>query len=313
MTGEVTLFATIDSAAQGVASLGGLAFDPRTQQLFVAERGTGLIHRLSLDGTDRGTFDHGADGRPAAGLAPVPLDAAPAVDIGNAAFDTETPATWGFAAPPRRVFGLAVWKDRLYYAVAQGPQVWSVGLGQDGAFTSDVRFEADVPALQDGVEIASIAFDQNRMYLAERGSPTGDYSLSNLASEGASRVLRFSPKPAGDGSPGFWKLTPDEYAIGLAPNFDNANGGVALGYGYQQGGGLDLGACRATRLVDRRTAPRPRRPERRTRFLPGPRRAAGQFAESGQAPEPAADPGLVRRLLRPAGQSRFSAAIWARS
>ena len=158
----------------------------------------------------------------------------------------ETPSTWGFAAPPRRVFGLAVWKDRLYYAVAQGPQVWSVGLGQDGAFTSDVRFEADVPALQDGVEIASITFDQNHMYLAERGSLTGDYSLSNLASEGASRVLRFSQKPAGDGSPGFWKLTPDEYAIGLAPNYDNADGGVALGYGYQQGGGLDLGACRAT-------------------------------------------------------------------
>jgi hypothetical protein len=247
VSGEVTLFSTIDSAAQGVASLGGLAFDPRTQQLFVAERGTGLIHRLSLDGTDRGTFDHGTDGRPSAGLAAVPVDAAPAVDIGSAGFDSETPSTWGYASPPRRVFGLAVWNDRLYYAVAQGPQVWSVAIGQDGAFTSDIRFEADVPALQDGVEIASITFDaQSRMYLAERGSPTGDYSLTNLASEGASRVLRFSKKPAGDGSPGFWKLQPEQYAIGLAPNYNNANGGVALGYGYQQGGGLNLSACKAT-------------------------------------------------------------------
>src|SRR5436190_2156167 len=118
VTGELTPFSTIDSPAHGGASLGGLAFDQRTQQLFVAERGTGLIHRLSLDGTDRGTFDHGTDGRPSGGLAPVPLDAAPTVDITNAAFDTATPSTWGFAAPPRRVFGLATWKNRLYYAVA---------------------------------------------------------------------------------------------------------------------------------------------------------------------------------------------------
>src|SRR5262245_13323114 len=116
VSGEVTLFSTIDSAAQGVASLGGLAFDPRTQQLFVADRGTGVIYRLSLDGTIRGSFDHGADGRPAAGLAPVPLDAAPTIDINSPAFDTETPSTWGYAAPPRRVFGVAVWLDRLYYS-----------------------------------------------------------------------------------------------------------------------------------------------------------------------------------------------------
>ena len=251
-------------------------------------------------------------GAPPPGSRPSRSTPPPAVDIGNPAFDTETPSTWGFAAPPRRVFGLAVWKDRLYYAVAQGPQVWSVGLGQDGAFTSDVRFEADVPALQDGVEIASIAFDQNRMYLAERGSLTGDYSLTNLASEGASRVLRFSQKPAGDGSPGLWKVTPDEYAIGLAPNFDNANGGVALGYGYQQGGGLDLGACRATvwstgeRLLD-----------------PGDPNAAPDTypaLDGLQGNSPIWSSPRTRRRPRPGSSVittsravRFSAAIWARS
>src|SRR6202011_537350 len=233
VTGEVTLFSTIDSAAQGVASLGGLASDPLTQQIFVAERGTGLIHRLSLDGADRGTFDHGGDGRTGAGLAAFPQGQVPVVDIGNPAFDTANPSTWGYAAPARRVFGLAVWKDRLYYAVAEGPQVWSIGIGQDGAFTSDVRLEADVPALQDGVEITSITFDGlGNMYLAERGAVTGDYQLTNLASEGASRVLRFVPKPAGDTGPGQWRQQPDQYAIGLPQPYNNANGGVALGYGY---------------------------------------------------------------------------------
>ena len=247
VTGEVTLFATIDSAAQGVASLGGLAFDPRTQQLFVAERGTGLIHRLSLDGTDRGTFDHGADGRPAAGLAPVPLDAAPAVDIGNPAFDTETPSTWGFAAPPRRVFGLAVWKDRLYYAVAQGPQVWSVGLGQDGAFTSDVALRGGragasgrgrdrLDRLRPGSHVSRRARLADRRLLAlqsrQRGRQPRPALFAKAGRRREPRLRGSSPRT--------------NTRSACAPNFDNANGGVALGYGYQQGGGLDLGACRAT-------------------------------------------------------------------
>jgi len=53
-----------------------------------------------------------------------------------------------------------------------------------------VRFEADVPALQDGVEIASIAFDQNRMYLAERGSPTRRSGTGS--GSGTSRTTRAS-------------------------------------------------------------------------------------------------------------------------
>ena len=247
VTGEVTLFSTIDSAAQGVAALGGLVFDPRTQQLFVSDRISGLIHRLTLDGVDRGTFDHGKDGRQAAGLTPLPDGQLPAVDITNPAFDTTNPSTWGYAPPSRRIFGLGVWQDRLYYAVAEGPQVWSVGIGQDGAFAGDARLEVEVPALQDGVEIASITFDGlGTMYLAERGAVTGDYQLTNLASEGVSRVLRFLPKAQGDTNPGQWRLQPDQYAIGLPQGYNNGNGGVALGYGYQESGAIDIGQCRAT-------------------------------------------------------------------
>ena len=244
-TGEVLLFANIESA--GVASLGGLAFDPGSQQLFAADRSTGIIHRFDLDGTEAGTYDHGIEGRPAAGLSPLPLLPTTPVDINAASFDTENPGAWGYASPARRVFALAVRDGRLYYSVAQGPQVWSVGIAASGALAVSPRFEVEAPALQDGVEISSIAFDgAGRMYLAERGATMGDYELTKLAAGGQARVLRFVPKPAGDPAPGLWRLQPDQYAIGLPAPYTNANGGVALGYGYQQNGAINYGACRAT-------------------------------------------------------------------
>jgi len=246
-SGEVILFAQIDAAAQGVAALGGLAFDPGSQQLFVADRSTGIIHRFGLDGVERGTYDHGVEGRPPAGLSALPYVPGAPVDINSPAFDTENPATWGFAAPARRVFGLAVRNSRLYYSIAQGPQVWSVAIAPNGAVGGSPRLEVDVPALQDGIEIASIAFDgSGRMYLAERGATVGDYELTNLAYGGAARVLRYVPKAAGDPTPGNWRLEPDQYAIGLPAPYNNANGGVALGYGYQPGGTINYNACRAT-------------------------------------------------------------------
>src|SRR6185436_9950792 len=194
-------FATISGAANGVAALGGLAFDPVTQQIFVVERGNGLIHRITLDGVERGVYDHGIEGRPAAGLAPVPLPPAIPVNIQSPSFNTENPATWRYAPIARRTFGLAVRNNRLYYTVAQGPQVWSVLIAPGGAIGGQPRIEVSVPAEQAGIELASIAFDgQGRMYLAERGPPTGDYQLTALAADGASRVLRFVPKPPGDPS-----------------------------------------------------------------------------------------------------------------
>ena len=77
VTGIVSLFANIthdgkDNAGPG---LGAITYDPATQQLFVSDLETGLIHRLGLDGSDRGTFDHGTAGRAKAGLEPVPYDA----------------------------------------------------------------------------------------------------------------------------------------------------------------------------------------------------------------------------------------------
>ena len=244
-TGEVSLFATVATAATGAASLGGLAYDPATQQIFAADRSTGIVYRYGLDGTEQGSYDHGVEGRPDAGLPPIPQPAMTPVDITSPSFDTTNPASWGFAPPARRVFALAVHDHRLFYSLAQGPQVWSVTINAGGSVSGGARMEVEVPSLQDGVEITSIAFDgQGRMYLAERGATTGDYSMYALANGGQSRVLRYLPN-----GPGQWQPAAEQYSVGMAPNYNNANGGVALGYGYAQQGEsavIDTNACGAT-------------------------------------------------------------------
>ena len=106
-----------------------------------------------------------------------------------------------------------------------------------------------MPSLAEGVEITAIDFDSaGRMYLAERGATTGEYYLYHLAKDGQARVLRYKPKPPGDTSPGRWTLVPEQYSVGLAPNYYNADGGVALYYGYSQdqSGTINFGACDQT-------------------------------------------------------------------
>jgi hypothetical protein len=229
-TGQVSLFADVqfNDINGSPAGLGGLAFDPATNQLFATDRGTGMIHRFSMDGNDQGTYDHGEDGRAAAGQAPVSFDPSTLADITKHDFDSQNARTWGYAPEGRRVFALAVHNGRLFYSVADGPSVWSVGIAKDGSFAGDPRFEVQVPALRSGIEISAIAFDSRGwMYLAERGAPTGDPDFVGVADDGKSRVKRFQPSPDNDPS-NLWVEPGDEYAIGMAPQYRNADGGVAL-------------------------------------------------------------------------------------
>ena len=247
-TGAATLFAnvTLNGARNSGPALGGLAFDPETHQLFVADRDTGMIHRFTLDGVERGVFDHGTQALSAAGLPPVPFDPRKRIDLQNPAFDSANPATWGYAPPARRVFGLAVNQGRLYYAVAAGLRIWSVALLPDGSFGSDARGEITVPrGAQAGSEISEILFDNSGdMLVAERGAPTGAYDYEALAEPGESRVLRFRPTAPDDPpSEDFWFPVPKEYAVGFPPNFRNDNGGIAIGYGYDGAGNINRAVC----------------------------------------------------------------------
>ena len=162
-----TVFAEI--ALKGVPNsgpaLGNIAFDRYNKQFFVSDLETGMIHRIGLaDGSDRGTFDHGANGRRAfqdaetgqqASLPPIPFNenSQPNTDNCPGQFD-RSPECWNFAPSGRRVWGLGVYRDptsnevRLYYSVWSGPAfksttwnsqseddkrnaIWSVNLGPD--------------------------------------------------------------------------------------------------------------------------------------------------------------------------------------
>ncbi|HLH96011.1 MAG TPA: hypothetical protein VKW08_12935 [Xanthobacteraceae bacterium] len=245
-TGQVRLFANValDGVANSGPALGGLAFDPGSSTLFAADRETGMIHRFDLSGREVGRFDHGVQARLAAGLPAVAYDPARRLDITNPRFQAGDPSSWGYTSPERLIFGLAVRSGRLYYAVADGLQVWSVSLAEDGSFGTDPRIEIQVTPWDGGSEISKITFDNaGHMFLAERGAPTGAYDFAALAKGGVGRVLRYRSAAPPAGGPATWRPDPEQYAIGFAGEMRNANGGVAIGYGYTADGRIDRAAC----------------------------------------------------------------------
>ncbi len=243
MTGAVSLFANVklDSRDNAGAGLGNITFDGKTRQLFVSDLETGMIHRITLDGRERDVFDHGNEGRKAQGLDPVPFDETRRMDIAKPSFNSEDPATWGYADARRRVFGLAVNAGRLYYAVEEGPSVWSVGIDDEGDFGSDARIELEVR--DNPSAITDILFDgSGLLYLSQRGSGVGSYDYTTLAAAQKSAVLRYK----WDGKNGRWAAVADEYAIGLPKDYRGTQGGVASNYGYDKFGNIDYGKCRQT-------------------------------------------------------------------
>jgi hypothetical protein len=207
-----------------------------------------MIHRFTLDGVERGRFDHGTQALTAAGLPPIAFDPRKRLNIESPAFDSGNPATWAYAQPARRVFALAVNRGRFYYAVAAGLRIWSVSLLPDGSFGPDARFEVTVPrSAPASAEISEILFDEGDMLVAERGAPTGAYDYKALAASGENRVLRFRPKGPNDPpSRDLWFPVPKEYAIGFPLNYRNDNGGIALGYGYDPVGNINRAVCGGT-------------------------------------------------------------------
>jgi hypothetical protein len=246
-TGALSLFANVmlDGVPNSGPALGGIAFDRTSRRIFVADRDTGMVHSFDLGGRETARFDHGAQALPTIGLPPLPFDPRKRLDIRTPAFDSESAATWNFAPPSRRVFGLAVNRGRLYYAVAAGNRIWSVTIGEDGSFGADARVEYVVPnGPVPGTEISKIIFDDaGDMLLAERGGPTGAYDFDALTAQNSGRVLRLrAQQPGADGSPFFWAPVGD-YAIGFPPIFQNGDGGIAIGYGYGLSGLATAGAC----------------------------------------------------------------------
>jgi len=298
-TGAPALFAnvTLDGVPNPGPALGSLAYDAAHRQLFVSDLYTGMIHRFDLDGRELGRFDHGVAGRQAAQLAPAPFDAANRPNIGNERFNSERPESWGYAAAARQVWGLAVHQGRLFYSVASGPQIWSVGIARDGGFADDPRLELDVPPQAGALPVSDIAFSQQgAMILAQRAPVAGAYDFAALTRPAEPRVFRVWPKrPDDPPSPGRWKPAPEEYAVGFAGDFRNTNGGVALGYGYDAGGRLAANACEFSLWTTGQSLRQ--REALRERLRPG-----GEFAVHGLAGMPS---GPVRPFNEPPWTSSF--------
>ncbi len=190
-----------------------------------------------------GSFDHGTAGRPAKGLAPVADDGKTA-NITNPAFDVENPATWGYTQKDRMVYGMAVDNGRLFYAVGESHQIWSIGINGNGAFAGDPRWELDATNLAGPGPITDMLFDKSgRMYLAQRGTSKGSYDYSEFATPEKSMVHRYRlEQPDDPATESRWVSDADSYAIGMPAPHQNSNGGIALEYEHDATGALRSGA-----------------------------------------------------------------------
>jgi hypothetical protein len=245
-TGKVSLFAdvTFNGKANSGAALGALAYDPDSKSLYVADRENGIIRRFAMNGSDLGSYDHGVTGRAAQGLPPLPWNSQQPIDITSPRFDSAQPETWNYAAPERRIFGLTVYQHRLYYAVADSLQIWSVGLNPDGSFADDAVIELVAPPAAGPTEISKITFDeQGRLFFADRPAPTGAFDFEVLAQPAIGRVLRYAVNEIAENGRRIWQQQPDHYAIGFPQRFRNGNGGVAIGYNYDRIGNIVFRSC----------------------------------------------------------------------
>lgn len=241
--GTASLFAEVATGgkANGGAGLGGLAYDAKSRQIFVADLASGLIHRFSLDGKERGIFDHGTVGRAAAGLPELPRTAtAPGIESPD--FSVEDPSSWGYADSRRMTFALAISERRLFYSVAAGPEVWSVGLTANGGFDDDPRREIEVGAPASAT-VTGLVFDgPDVLYVAQRGQVRGSYDYSTFADPQRAVVFRYVRDPKTKA----WSAAADETTVGFKPPHRGTTGGVALGYGYNDSGSLDPDRCQMT-------------------------------------------------------------------
>jgi hypothetical protein len=244
LTGQVSKFADIEGNSG--PGLGNLKFDKAHRQFFVSDLDTGLIHRISADGALIDTFDHGVAGRPVRSLEPVSDDGS-VMDIKGGTFDTEDPETWGYTQDERRVWGVAVHGGRLYYAVGDEAEIWSVDILEDGAFGT-ARWELTVKAEKD-YPVTDIAFDNRGfMYLSQRGEIENRYDYSRFANSGKGEVIRYwRESPDDPATESIWVESPQEYAVGFPPENRQAAGGLDLQYDYDANGFINpSGSCTGT-------------------------------------------------------------------
>ncbi len=134
---------------------------------------------------------------------------------------------------------------RLYYAVADGLQIWSV----EPERRRLVRQRRGDRAGRAAVRPARAKFQKSPSTSKDGcSSPTGRRrpvlsTSRHLSVPAIGRVLRYAIVEIMPNGRRIWQLQPDEYAIGFPPDFRNGNGGVAIGYDYDHSGALVPGSC----------------------------------------------------------------------
>lgn len=244
VSGTPSLFATIETnSGPGLADV---AFDKTHRQFFASDLDTGMIHRISADGVVLDAFDHGVNGRPARGYAPISDDGT-VLDIGSPSFDMEDPESWAWTPEERRVYGVAVHAGRAFYAVGTKAEIWSVGINRDGTFAADARWELTVAADKE-LPVTDIVFDnQGFMYLAQRGETTSRYDYSRFADTGEGEVIRYwRENPDDPATESVWVEVPQEYAVGFPEGNRQTDGGIDLQYGYDSNGYINPSVCTDT-------------------------------------------------------------------
>jgi hypothetical protein len=131
VTGDICLVLQLPN---GGPALGQLTHDPVSNHLFISNFEDGLIYSVSLTPVNGSacslgnwtTYDHGVQGRPDEGLAPIP-------DAGSLNTFTDL---------GRRVWGVCVYQNRLYYSVwwedfgrpntVDQNEIWSVQIDSSG-------------------------------------------------------------------------------------------------------------------------------------------------------------------------------------
>ena len=104
--------------------------------------------------------------------------------------------------------------------------------------------EFDVEGLAGDGPVTDMLFDKSgRIYLAQRGPQKASFNFAEFAEPGQATVLRFIPTTSNEKS---WQPDPDSYAIGMPPDHNAANGGVALGLRYDENGLAQSGTCGET-------------------------------------------------------------------
>ncbi len=224
--GDVRLFANLPGNSG--AGIGGLAINGATGHVYASDLSTGLIYNLDARGTIVSTFDHGVEGRPNSGEAPISDDPSTHSSIRSPSFNTEDPSTWGFTPVERQVWALALSQGRLFYAAGDGGAIWSVSLNSDGSFGHDPRREIEIQS--DFKNRITSMFLVGRgpdrhLYAAQRGQLAPSFDFSSFARPGEAQVLRFVADAGSDQ----WVPAPQTYAVGHTPEFNNSAGGVYRG------------------------------------------------------------------------------------